>query len=281
MKKKVFIGFVGLSRTFKNTSKKIFDNIIDNNSDNYDFDIMINTDFEYMNFSKLGIDNNIDNNKYYDKISLDSDLKSVYNKNGQLNDIIYYNHNIINGKRIEIFSLRIKQLLERINNKEYDLYIFLRMDIVINKKINLNHYLNKFTTINGDFCRDGYFHNRDYNFLWISDLKSLHLWLYPWCLFFKDYYDNEYDIFYKDKKYIDCWNKFEKIVDKQEYTNEEFENISKKGNLSGDYFIDNYGYYKGPLNINNGLFKCVNNLFVNDCIFEIGDNNDIYSSIVR
>ena len=73
---------------------------------------------------------------------LDKDLKRYYNRKKQLKNIIYYNNTSKSIGGIGIFELRIKQIIEK-EEKEYDFYIFLRMDVVLNKTINLNNFYHK------------------------------------------------------------------------------------------------------------------------------------------
>ena len=174
-KKKCLIGFLGLYRTFEKTSDNIFKNIINNNQDDYDFTIIINTDNENKEISHKPY---LKKKFNYNKSELYYKLKKKYNRNNQLKKIIYFNNKDKNIGGTVIFRKRIKQIFEYSKSK-YDLYIFIRLDAEINKPINLNLFSeNKLYTITNlvNINNKRFDHNRDWDFCWLGNRKVFDLY---------------------------------------------------------------------------------------------------------
>ncbi len=158
---------MGLYRTFKLTSIELFNKIILPNIKNYDFDIVINTDYE----CNLLTSNRPDNNDKYTKIEhLYDDLYKHYNIHNQLKDIIIYN------KPTEyiifpwfLFYKRIQQIIEKYN----DMY-----DVIIDSILNLDTIHNEICFITGYNTRNAYLHNRDMDFMICGNYKPFMYWIY-------------------------------------------------------------------------------------------------------
>lgn len=136
-KKKCLIGIVGLYRTFEKTSTNIYNNIINSNK-NYDFTIVINTDLENVDLKK-------ERDKKYKKIIytkniLEKKFKKCYGKFGNLKKITYYNNN--SKYTSGLFKLRINKIID-IEDKDYDVCIFIRPDVIINKPLNIDKFIDK------------------------------------------------------------------------------------------------------------------------------------------
>jgi len=259
--KKLLFGFIGQYRNFELTSNNIFDNIIIPNKDTYDIDIVINTDLENNNTPG----NNLKYNTY-DKTILEEKLYKVFNRYNQLKYIYYFNYNrdLVKPPH-ELFGLRISQILqnEDANDRKYDYYIFCRMDVNIDTKIIISDYIqnNKLFIISGNFVRSCDTHNRDWDFIWISDYKSLMIFMYPYT-----HYNSFYK--YKNTEFTLIYDDFDKLLNREllEY---EVNLIRKEGTLDGS--ICN----------KNNYFKGVYLLLLNDCKFEFSAKYNIFSRIIR
>lgn len=165
-KKRVLIGLFGLSRTFKTTSKLLFEKIINPNIDKFDFDIVINTDFNSNVLTINRPDNKGGTSKYkYDNVDvLRSELTEYYNIHNQLKDIIIYNketHFIVYPSFV-VYK-RIQQILKNRfdKNEKYDIYIMLRLDIIIDKVLFLNDVNNEMVLGSCSVRRRSWLHDRD------------------------------------------------------------------------------------------------------------------------
>ena len=190
-KKRVLIGLFGLSRTFKTTSKLLFEKIINPNIDRFDFDIVINTDFD-SNVSTINRpDNKGATSKYkYDNVDvLRSELTEYYNIHNQLKDIIIYNketHFIVYP--FFVVYKRIQQILKNRfdKNEKYDIYIMLRLDIIIDKVLFLNDVNNEMVLGSRDDIRPCWLHDRDImdGFLYGNYLPFMY-WIYSIIKYFE------------------------------------------------------------------------------------------------
>ena len=169
-KKRVLIGLFGLSRTFKTTSDLLFERIIKPNSD-FEFDIVINTDFESNTLTANRPDNigSTSKYKYENEDKLREELTESYNRNGQLKDIIIYN--------------------KESNNDKYDIYIMLRLDIIISNVLNLNEINNEFVFISGSFTRTGYLHDRDVDGALYGSYAPFMYWIYSTVNYFESIFN--------------------------------------------------------------------------------------------
>ena len=190
-KKRVLVGLFGLSRTFKSTSKSLFEKIINPNIENFDFDIVINTDFESNVLTANRPDNQGPISKYkYDDISVFcEELKECYNIQNQLKDIIIYNKetSFIVFPFFVVYK-RIQQILKNRYNKneKYDIYIMLRLDVVINNVLLLNDVKNEIVLVSGDFTRQAYIHDRDImDAMLYGNYNEFMYWIYSTVQYFK------------------------------------------------------------------------------------------------
>ena len=190
-KKRVLIGLFGLSRTFKTTSKILFEKIIYPNSVKFDFDIVINTDFDNNVLTANRPDNKGAISKYkYDNVDvLRSELTEYYNIHNQLKDIIIYNketHFIVYP--FFVVYKRIQQILKNRfdKNEKYDIYIMLRLDIIIDKVLFLNDVNNEMVLGSRDDIRPCWLHNRDIMdcFLYGNYLPFMY-WIYSTIKYFE------------------------------------------------------------------------------------------------
>lgn len=170
---KALLGIVGQYRTFELTYSNVLENLISNNRE-FDFDIIINTDDK--NEDVIDYYSKEKKRYHYDKETLETKLNEYYGK--YLKHIIYYNVNDDDKKNgaFEIFKKRNSMILEHINNNDltYDIYIFLRLDVVFTDKIDLRTYLtDRFTficNVLGPHKRED--HVRDWDFCWIAHNKK-------------------------------------------------------------------------------------------------------------
>ena len=154
-KKKCLLIFYGLPRTVEQTSENIYDNIINPNKDKYEFTIIINTYSDDYNLEKL-------NEK----------LNKIYN----CKNIIIENYDKNNGD--DPVNARLYSPLQQEVNTHYDMYIYSRMDIILNKNVYLDDYVDSLCIVEGPNTRDSYFHNRDWDYMWIGSEKPFKIWCY-------------------------------------------------------------------------------------------------------
>ena len=174
-KKTCLLGMVGLYRTFEETSKNIYDNVIKNNPD-YDFTIIINTDYKCDDLKKNNRDKRY-KQIIYDKDILESKLKDIYSKFGNLKKIIYFNNN---GKyKTDLFRIGIKQILDD-ESKKYDMYIFSRLDVILNKPIKISdftHFNKIYTITGGTFWEQRYDHDKDWDYFILGPSTSVPIYI--------------------------------------------------------------------------------------------------------
>ena len=149
--------FIGLPRTILQCFKNIKNNLIDNNSKNFIFEYLVNTE---------GTEK---------EINLVKNTLNINDKN-----IILFNvdKNKINNS-FQVYFHRLFQCLKKKQDSSYDIYINLRFDIMINKPIDLHNYLDKFCVITANFTRDCNFHNRDWDLMSIGDNFNYKMLNYP------------------------------------------------------------------------------------------------------
>jgi hypothetical protein len=251
MKKKVLIGLFGLSRTFKYTSKFLFERIINPNSNEYTFDIIINTDFENSSTTYGRGENGSSTALYkYDDIDLfKTDLNKFYNAQNNLKDIIIYNKD----KNVFIFPWfivykRIQQILQKSfeNNDIYDIYIMMRMDIIVDNIINLNDIDNEIIFISSIFVRNAYLHNRDIDYIFYGNYKPIMMWVYNMINLYQNITNkNDETKNYFDNKNICCnilLNEFDILKQNLHFDNDDINKIANQVNIkhTNDNLCDNY-----------------------------------------
>lgn len=176
------IGLFGLSRTFKQTSQMLFQKLIDPNKDKYDFDIIINTDFENKGCTSARPDTHsgVSTYKYKNIEDFKNDLYKIYNKYNQLQDILLYNYdNTVSVWSWCLVYKRIQLILQSAfkNKKVYDIYIMLRMDSVIDNILDLDTIKNEVLIITGVTTRSFFFHNRDTDLVICGNYKPFMYWV--------------------------------------------------------------------------------------------------------
>jgi hypothetical protein len=252
--KKVLLGIVGQYRTFEKTYLNILNNIIDYNKNEYQFEIIINTD--YSNTNIIDYFNKPKENYHYDNISLQQKFNNCYGK--YLKHIINYivNAEDIKNGAFEIFKKRIVQICKYVENNKlnYDMFIFIRFDIQFTNVINLNDYnKNQFTFICNDIINKNkrIDHYRDWDFCWISnDLK-----------FFNYFCCCKFDNFINEPK-------IEELIDfstKINFMSKYIEDIKISKNLY-EHWVKNFWI----------LFY---NMYINDCNIYFEEN--VFAYIVR
>lgn len=255
MKKTVLLSFVGQYRTFEKTADNIFNNIIIPNKDDYNINIVINTEIENTNTNG----NKLLKHHNYDQNTLIEKLANTYNRFNQLQYIYFSSfEKFVVNPPCDLFGIRIAQILEIEQNKNnvYDYYIFCRLDVIINKPIRLDEYFkdDKLLIISGNFYRKCDTYHRDWNFIWLGTHKSLFTFMYPYA---------NYKI--KNNDFINIYNSYDELI-KRNLTTEEIQYIREKGGLDGD--ISDY-------------FKGVHLVLTNNCKFEFSEKYGIYSGIIR
>jgi hypothetical protein len=148
-KKKCLLIFYGLPRTFEKTSENIYKNLIKPN-DNYNFTIIINTSsVEHTTIDKL-------NNIYKCKTILLEDYEKQNNPP----------------------HARLLSPLQQETVNKYDMYVYSRMDVVLNKEVYLDDYTNSLCIIEGPDIRSDIFHHRDWDYMWIGSEAPFKIWCY-------------------------------------------------------------------------------------------------------
>lgn len=178
--KKCLCIFIGLPRSILKCFENIKKNLIENNNENFLFKYIVNTEGTI------------------EDINL---IKNTLNLNDT--DIILFNidKNKIK-KSFQAYTYRLFQSLKREQDNFYDIYINLRFDILIDKPINLNNYLDKYCIITGNFTRDCDFHNRDWDLMAIGNNFNYKMFNYPFLNEVLIKWYNE-DIEHLVDKYID------------------------------------------------------------------------------
>jgi len=153
--KTVLCIFYGLPRSFERTFENIQQNLLFNNSKDFVFKFLVNTE---CNKNELQI--------IKQKLNINDDNIILYNCKNKKES----NH---------MYLTRIYQSLKKEENNLYDIYINLRFDIILSKPIDLHNYLDKHCIITGDHKRPCCFHNRDWDLMCIGNNYSYKLYMYP------------------------------------------------------------------------------------------------------
>lgn len=252
MKKKCLLSFVGLTRTYLQCAQNIKDNIIDNNKSNFDFFLNINTDLNNETTKKREkeVSTKINGNE------LEYNLKILYD--GILNNISYSKvDDLYNKSGTQIFRERCKIIYDIEKENIYDIYIFIRFDVVISKPINLLNFLPDKKKMKLSFITGGYKNNNrldhsyDWDYCWIGDKESIHRWL--------TYYSP--------------------IIPSREEVIETFNNINGFDGLYIKRVIEGGELYENWV---NNYWKIFYNLLKSDCDVSFDcEKNDIFLEIIR
>ena len=174
MKKIVCLMFTGQLRTFSKCIDNIFENLIKCNEE-YNFNI-------YFLFDKISKSNNyIEDSSNFENII----TKLLYKYDKSLfikifiSDINYPDYCTMGEYNVlyknEILLNKIKDFT---NINKYDIFIRMRSDIIFTKPLyfNILDLNNKIHIISGLNKIKCYCHNRDWDYMSVSDLKGIELW---------------------------------------------------------------------------------------------------------
>ena len=176
-KKKCLLSFVGLSRSYLECFENIKQNIILNNLENFDFHINVNTDLENTQTKKWS-DINV---SPIEKKIFEENLKKIYD--GFIKNISYLHIDVDSKSGTELFRERCKFIFNLEKDEFYDLYIFIRFDVIISKNINLLNFLPINSKMKLSFITGGHMnknrldHLYDWDYCWIGDKESVYKWL--------------------------------------------------------------------------------------------------------
>jgi len=261
VKKKLLFGLVGQYRTFEKTYANIYENLIKPNEDDFEITIVINTDLSCNNTEVHG--NNLCNKNILEKTELEAKLFNLI-KNVKYIYYFNYSRDLVKPPH-EMFGLRISQLLkeEDKQNNIYDNYIFCRLDVIISSKIKVKELdKNLLYIISGNFYRPCNTYCRDWDYIWISDYKSLITFMYGY---------TEYNNFYKykspDEEFKNIFDYYDSIKNKQ-LNDEEIKIVREKFGFNGTIEWDRY-------------FKTALAMIKNNCLIRFSENDNIYSQIIR
>ena len=264
--KDVIIIFYGLIRTAYSCIDNINQNIINYNK-NFNIKYLISTQ--------------CDKNKKEDE--LNDQIYSIFGKNNII-DILH--ENIPNQKDTKEFDAnyiimrRLRKAMDYLENcQTYDIYLFSRMDIIINNPIDLNKYNNDIFTIVTSIrpVRPCIFHNRDWDYLWFGSKKAFEIWYYSYIYGVSKVKE------YKKYKYFTVHNKLNlnldynlSIEEKQQISNKyKLVEMERPKSQNLWWIVRDFDRYDFMYH------KCINNLILNGCEFELSEHNNLYSLIVR
>ena len=162
MKKRVLICLNGLPRTFRKTAPLLFERIIEPNKDRYAFDIMINTDSKGVGLTCGRPDTMQTGISIYQPSSeeeLINELMKAYNIPKSAISI----YNFMEPKPVMSWFLTYKRIALILGSSKckYDMYISMRLDTVVTRKIDLSNYENALVFCTTTGIRPCYFHERD------------------------------------------------------------------------------------------------------------------------
>ena len=258
-KKQVLILLCGLPRTFKQCSQNIMQTLITCNS-KYNFTIIVSTDKTFANKEKWC--NKTDEKKYDNIEELENDLHKCYTTtNCNIKKILYSSLHEAPGS---IFQVRLKSILEYcdLNKLNFDKYIFIRPDIVLNKQINLDVYNNVFHLVPGPgnltIPSSRNWMGADWDYMWIGCKESFMLWVYPYIL------EPRWEITnVVDNVYTKLWKKQIPLSDDEAYK------INQSHNFLG---VTNHSLYEYYARIIKFLIMLK---------IKFTNSNDIVASVIR
>lgn len=79
----------------------------------------------------------------------------------------------------DAYYLRLYQCLKAEQTNHYDMYINIRFDNILTAPIQLDHYTDKLCVITGNWERDCFFHNRDWDLMSVGDHFNYKIYHYP------------------------------------------------------------------------------------------------------
>lgn len=248
--KKACLMITGQMRTYYKCFTNQLEMIINENKHEYEFHIVIFT--EYYGKNGGSQKNNFTNEENeYNKFKMN--IEKIYGKYLKNLIIETFDNKInypeyLNGYGPWIVLYRNKYLFDKINGiNEYDIFIRLRPDIVLSNKISLNNIniSKKIVIICGQQRNDRrWLHNRDWDHMQISDKEGMKLW--------NNYYEfinNEEEIFDNEIKFNNkgYWQ-FNKTNDKSIIATQLFMKYIKDNNYTLD-FNENLNCYTIPIRL--------------------------------
>lgn len=259
--KKCLLLISGVSRTFDKTANNLFQNIIEPNMKNIQFEIHICDDLNVKSTKKWNTTNILKKNKELHT----KKLMKAYNKYNQVENIHFWSWG---GEKVsknapDCGGINIKRwcvALKHIKFELYDYFIFIRPDVIINKKINLPDYKKEFSIISGNFIRPCSWHNRDWDYIWVGDNNAFLYWFIPY-LYEERFQD--LSIAYKD-----ILEKFKKI---EKLNHNEITKIKSIVNLKGHNNHSTVEYY----------CRIIKFMKLNGYDFSLSETKGIYSTIIR
>tara|TARA_B110000858_G_C17691691_1_gene421525 strand:+ start:57 stop:857 length:801 start_codon:yes stop_codon:yes gene_type:complete len=266
MQKKCLILINGLFTNINTSLKECHNNMnemIVKNNPNYKFEIVINTSYNNILYNDKW---KYEKNNYEKEIDKEN-LENFINKNYSNSTIIYcnnYNEDIINNPFKRLF-FRIRNSYDAIKLEElfFDKVILLRPDIIINKKINLDH-MSGFNMICNVKSRPCNIHDRDWDLCWISDLQEFKIWYYLNICFYYQYYH------FDDKININ----YEKCLNEQKEFEKKFEEFYNIVNTEANLETSDPLYYQHTHYIIYYMIK--KGFKVSTC-----DNEELFVKILR
>lgn len=248
--KKACLMITGQMRTYYKCFSNQLEMIINENSNDYEFDIVIFTEYYGKNGGSKK-NNFINKEDSYSEFK--TNIEKLYGKYLK-NVIIETSNNKINypkylnnyGPWLSLY--RNYFLFSKINEiNKYDIFIRLRPDIILTNKLSLkkiNTYKKIIIICGKQKNNSRWLHNRDWDHMHISDKEGMKLWI--------NYYkfiDNKEEIFNDEIRFNNkgYWE-FNKTNDKSIIATQKFMNYIKEN----DYYLDfneNLNCYSIPIRI--------------------------------
>lgn len=181
--KKACILITGQMRSFESCFNNIFQNLISPNENEYEFHIHILTEY-FGTFGGTTKNNYI--NKFVSIIEFENRIRKIYHKYLQTlmieNDSWKINYpDYLNKYGPWICLYRNEYLFDKINDiSQYDIFIRMRPDIVLNGTLHLKEFKNIESIIyimSGFTTRvKSWLHNRDWDHMCISGYQGMKIW---------------------------------------------------------------------------------------------------------
>ena len=136
-KPKCFVGLVGLARTYEAASASVLRHFLEHSADAYDFVISVNTDPTNAPTAKWGGGGG-GGGGALEPAAFERRFRALYNGY----EVRHVTFTVINdGGGTERFRRRCLSLLRTISPAEFSACMFLRLDVVANRPVDLRRYL--------------------------------------------------------------------------------------------------------------------------------------------
>lgn len=174
-KPKCFVGLVGLARTYEAASASVIRHFLEHNADAYDFVISANTDPSNAPTAKWGV---AAAEEMLDAETFERRFRTLYKGY----DVRHVTFSAINsGGGTERMRQRCIALLRTINPTEFEACVFLRLDAVANRPVDLRKYLSPTPCLvfmtGGGFNPSRPDHWLDWDYGWAGDYFTMKRWL--------------------------------------------------------------------------------------------------------